>query len=85
MLSLCSNSLKNMNRIQSMELLNMLRDFDYGFSVASPTQIRGFSTQQIMDHIQTLVHNHNESQKAIHHNIKIDEDFISYARMKAST
>ena len=85
MLSLCSNSLKNMNRIQSMELLNMLRDFDYGFSVASPTQIKGFSTQQIMDHIQTLVHNHNESQKAIHHNIKIDEDFISYARMKAST
>lgn len=81
----CMSALQNPSMMGSYQMLNMLKNADYGFAQMSPTQIVPFEYKNINEHINTLINNHNQAEQARINNIKFDEDFISYAKLKYET
>jgi glycosyltransferase involved in cell wall biosynthesis len=81
----CISNLKDGNKIGSCQMLNMLKDADYGFSQVGPTQIVPFGQNNIHEYVNQLISNNNAAEQARVKNIKFDEDFITYARLKNQT
>lgn len=81
--NLCQNYLTDLEEIQNMLTLDMLKDADYGFSLNGPAQIRQFGYKQIVQYIDTVITNNNLAEDFRVKNLPISEDFIEYAKMKA--
>ena len=81
----CGQSLGDISKIGSYQMLNLLKHADYGFTQLSPTQITSFGYQNIHDFIQSMVTNHNHAARARAGNVSLDEDFITYAKLKQET
>ena len=84
LMDLCQNNLKDTNMIGSARLLTMLKHADYGFVHNGPTQIGQYSIKNIYEYINQMITNNNEAEHARMTNIKFDDDFILYAKMKGS-
>lgn len=84
MMYICNNIFNNHHIMSSMMFLNILKDLDYGFS-QSGTNIQPYSLEDMIEMINTIVHNNNVVESARDKNIKFDEDFIKYAHMKGSS
>jgi glycosyltransferase involved in cell wall biosynthesis len=80
-LGLCKNYLQNLSHIEQQHILTMLKDCDYGFS-HSGMAIRGFDYKNILEYFRTAIANNNLSEQARSTNLQIEEDFITYAKMK---
>lgn len=85
MASSCTNGLKNDSMIGSCTMLTMLKDADYGFTQTGPMQVVPFGQKNIQDYIDQLIANNNNAEQARSQNIKFDEDFITYAKLKNQT
>lgn len=81
-MNICSNVLKDTDKIGSMKTLSMLKDVDYGYTQAGPTQISAFDFSQIFKHMEFLIGNNNQAETVRTNNAAIDEDFIVYAKLK---
>lgn len=82
---ICESNLDDVDQIQSMTNLEMLRNADYGFSMNGPVQISPFGYKQMIQHLDTMVSNINITEDVRTKKIQLQEDFIEYAKMKAST
>ena len=85
MVNECGGSFGKTDIIGSYQMLNMLKYADYGFTQASPTQIIPFGYNNIHEFISNIVNSHNNAEQARIANIKFDEDFIVYAKLKRET
>lgn len=81
----CKQSLKDVSKIGSYQMLNLLKNADYGFTQLSPTQITAFGYQNIHEFIQTMVNNNNKAEQARLNGFKNNEDFLTYAKLKQET
>jgi len=80
----CNNNLNNYNLMSSMIFLNMLKDLDYGF-MQNGMQIQGYSLEDAITTINTMIDNNNAVEPVRLENIKFDDDFIRYSDMKGSS
>lgn len=85
MLHIYQNYLKDLVKIDSMPLLNLLKDADYGFSNVGPVQIKASNIKNLIEYAQTLISNNNHTEDFRSKNLTIEEDFITYAKIKASS
>jgi glycosyltransferase involved in cell wall biosynthesis len=80
----CNNNLNNYNLMSSMIFLNILKDLDYGF-MQNGMQIQGYSLEDAITTINTMIDNNNAVEPVRLENIKFDDDFIRYSDMKGSS
>lgn len=73
--------LGNLNHLEKMETLNMLKDCDYGFSSLG-MNIKPFHFNNILDYLNIYISNNNLAEQARVSGAQIEEDFILYAKMK---
>lgn len=85
LIEICNNSFHNTELIGSYQMLDILKNADYGFVQSGPTSLSNFSFNHILDYVNTLVNNNNQAQNVKINQVKFDEDFIKYAHLKSST
>jgi len=80
-----STNMPNHQMCTSKNLLNMIRDLDYGFTLAGMST-QGYSVDNIKNSFETMVNNHNIAIQAKDNSEMLGrEDFIDYANMKEQT
>ena len=84
-LDFVSNSMPGHQLLTSMQMLNMIKDVDYGYTM-NGMQTQGYSLKDARKIVDSLIENHNIAMKA-KDNISLlpNEDFIEYANMKDQT
>lgn len=84
-LDFVSNSMPGHQLLTSMQMLNMIQDVDYGYTM-NGMQTQGYSLKDARKIVDSLIENHNIAMKA-KDNISLlpKEDFIEYANMKDQT
>ncbi len=85
MVNICQKSLKDIDAIGSYHMLDMLCHADYGFVVQgmSPQRVEGLS--KMIEYVSTFIKNNNLAENVRSNNLPIEEDFISYAKIKNET
>jgi glycosyltransferase involved in cell wall biosynthesis len=81
LLGLCQRYLNNLSHIESLQVLNMLNNCDYGF-VSAGINLKPYNFQNIVEYIQTYIANNNLAEQVRSQNVSIEEDFIKYAKIK---
>ena len=81
--SILQNNRKDLSMIDKMHILSILKDWDYGFQMAGPLQVRQFTSQNVLDGLQNIIHGHNIVESVRSQNSLPEEDFLKYAKMKA--
>jgi len=81
---ICQNNLDESSMIGSMNILTILQQADYGFSVHG-AQITKHDYKDIEAFTNTLISNWNNSEQVRAQNVKFDDDFIRYANIKDQT
>lgn len=81
----CSNYYGDATKVGTYKMLNLLKEADYGFAQTGPTSIVPFSFRNVEEFFNTYANNNNISEQVRASNKGFDEDFILYAKMKAST
>jgi hypothetical protein len=61
----------------------MCKDISYGFT-QSGTSFDRFEDSELIRNINTMINNHNQIEYVRANNISFDDDFIQYAKLKAS-
>jgi len=84
-LALCSKYFGNLDRIQGLEMLNMLKDIDYGFSYHGHMNIKPSNFKSISEYLNILLDNQKQTNNILKNNTVFQDDFIEYAKMKASS
>jgi glycosyltransferase involved in cell wall biosynthesis len=83
--SILEGNLKNFSLLERMNILSLLRDWDYGFQIAGPMQIKGFGSKDALENLQAMIASINIAENFRNQNNLQEEDFISYAKMKAES
>ena len=83
LLNICANNMGDMDKIKSMNLLDMCRDVSYGFT-QSGLSFDNFTDSDMIKNVNTIMNNHNQVEYIRSHNISFDDDFIQYAKLKAN-
>ena len=84
-LILCNKYFGNLDRIQGLEMLNMLKDIDYGFSCSGPMSIKPSNFKSLSEHLNIVLDNQKQTNNILKNNTIFQDDFIEYAKMKASS
>ena len=84
-LSLCNKYFGNLEKMEKLELLNLLKDIDYGFSSNGHMNIKPSSFKEVTDHLHTVLDNQIQTNSVLKSNTIFQDDFITYAKMKASS
>jgi hypothetical protein len=84
LLAYCSSYYGDATKAGSYKMLNLLKDIDYGFMQNGPTNISSTPQSIMDDFFLTYANNNNITEKVRSSNQDFDEDFILYAKMKAS-
>jgi hypothetical protein len=84
-LVLCNKYFGDLDKMQKLELLNLLKDIDYGFSSSGHMNIKSSSFKSIIDYIHTVLDNQSQTNNVLQNNTTFQDDFIAYAKMKASS
>ena len=84
LLAYCSSYYGDATKAGSYKMLNLLKDIDYGFIQNGPTNISSTPQSIMDDFFLTYANNNNITEKVRSANQDFDEDFILYAKMKAS-
>lgn len=82
--SACQNNLKEPDRANSMAMLELLQQIDYGFSMHG-TNISRHTYQDVIDFVNTYIDNTNQSEQVRSNQTKFNDDFIEYSHIKAHT
>lgn len=77
----CAQNMSDKNFINSMQMLSMLNDSDYGFTQAG-FSFQPFGYNTTINNLKQIIDNNNQAEYMRVNNIPINEDFIQYARMK---
>ena len=85
MTSILEGNLKDFSLLEKMNILSLLRDWDYGFQIAGPMQIKGFGSKDALENLQAMISSVNIAENFRNQNNLQEEDFISYAKMKAES
>lgn len=81
---ICSDNLRDSDLSSSMNMLELLKQADYGFAMHG-MHIEKQNFNSVIEYSNTLISNWNQSEKARADNIKFDDDFIQYANIKDQT
>jgi glycosyltransferase involved in cell wall biosynthesis len=81
---LCSQHIKDIDMISSMNMLSLLQYADYGFSMHG-SNINRHDYNDILSYINTYIDNINQSENVRSENMKFNDDFIEYSSIKANT
>jgi glycosyltransferase involved in cell wall biosynthesis len=81
----CQNYLKDSSLLGSSRFLNMLKDMDYGFTQEGPVKVSTFGYKNIQQYISQMIYNNNQTEEVRSKDIKFEEDFIMYAKLKGHT
>ena len=77
-----SKNMPNHQMGDSINLLNMIRNLDYQFSI-NGIQTQNYSLENVKNNLETIINNHNMAMEAKDHPEKMTkEDYIEYANMK---
>lgn len=85
LLYLCNYSIHDPSLVGSYRLLELLNHADYGFVHQNISSISSYSFKNIYSHLETMVSNNNQTTLVQKQNIKFEDDFITYANLKASS
>lgn len=85
LLDISYNALGDSNLLSSHRFLSMLQNADYGFATPSPMNISQYSIDNIYEYANTMISNNNLSEDVRRKNMKLEEDFLQYARLKQNT
>lgn len=81
----CATYVSDLSKIGSYKFLNILKESDYGFTVKGPTSIVPAGKQDMENFFKMYAKAHNTAEKARVSGAASQEDFIVYAKMKASS
>lgn len=81
---ICKNNLEDENLLGTMNILSLLQQTDYGFSMQG-MHINKHSSTDMVDFANTLIDNWNQSERARSQNMQFNDDFIRYSKIKDST
>ena len=81
---LCENYLKDKTIVSSSAFLNLLQGADYTFGMHG-MNVQKYSYEDIIKYINTMIDNNNQSEHARVNNIKFNDDFIEYSKIKQLT
>jgi hypothetical protein len=84
-LSLCNKYFGNLEKMENLELLNLLKDIDYGFTSSGHLNIKPSNFKSITDYMYTVLDNQKQANAVLKNNTTFQDDFIAYAKMKASS
>lgn len=84
-MALCNKYFGNIDKLQDLDMLNMLKDIDYGFTNGGGMSIKGSSFNNMSEHISTMIDNQSQTNAVLQKDLKFQDDFIQYAKMKASS
>jgi len=84
-LMLCNKYFGNLDKMQRLELLNILKDIDYGFSTNGHLNIKSSNFKSVTEYFYTVLDNWGQTNSVLKNNTEFQDDFISYAKMKASS
>ena len=77
-----SKNMPNHQMGDSINLLNMIRNLDYQFSI-NGIQTQNYNLENVKSNLETIINNHNMAMEAKDHPEKMTkEDYIEYANMK---
>ena len=77
-----SKNMPNHQMGDSINLLNMIRNLDYQFSI-NGIQTQNYNLENVKSNLETIINNHNMAIEAKDHPEKMTkEDYIEYANMK---
>jgi glycosyltransferase involved in cell wall biosynthesis len=82
--NICNNNLQDQSFMGSMNMLSLLQQADYGFSMQG-TNISKHTYEDISNFVNVMIDNWNQSEQARYNNTKFDDDFIQYANIKDQT
>jgi glycosyltransferase involved in cell wall biosynthesis len=85
LMNMCKIHLNDNNIAGSFQMLNMLKDADYGFTQIGPTQISPFGYNNLQEYLNTVIANNNQAEQVRSNNMKFDDDFIVYAKLKGGS
>lgn len=85
MVNICQKSLRNIDEIGAYHMLDMLCHADYGFVLQGMNPQKVDNIGNLIEYVNTFIKNNNLSDHVRHNNIPIEEDFISYAKIKNET
>ena len=81
---ICHDHLQQDDMMNSMSILGLLQQADYGFSMHG-MHISKHNHSDIKDFANIMINNHNQSEQARYKKVKFDDDFIQYAHIKEQT
>jgi glycosyltransferase involved in cell wall biosynthesis len=81
--STCAENLDNIEFMSELIALDMSRDSDYGFS-QNGMSFSPYTIANAMQSLQSLINNNNQAEHVRSNNLKIEEDFLQYAHIKAN-
>jgi hypothetical protein len=84
-LSLCNKYFGNLEKMEKLELLNLLKEIDYGFSSNGHLNIKPSSFKAVTDYLYTVLDNQSQTNNVLKSNTSFQDDFIAYAKMKESS
>ena len=84
-LSLCNKYFGNLEKMEKLELLNLLKEIDYGFSSNGHLNIKPSSFKAVTDYLYTILDNQSQTNNVLKSNTSFQDDFIAYAKMKESS
>lgn len=84
-LSLCNKYFGNLEKMEKLELLNLLKDIDYGFTSNGHLNIKPSNFKSVTDYMYTILDNQKQANSVLKNNTAFQDDFIAYAKMKASS
>lgn len=85
MLKYCTSHYGDATKLGTYKMLNLLKEADYGFSHNGPTSIVPCASKNIEEFFSTYAKNNNITQAFKQQRQIMNEDFLSYAKMKATT
>lgn len=81
-LSMCKDSLFDIDYVSDSKMLGFLNDSDYGFQL-NGINTSEFNIDKAIDQINVSINNNNQLCNALSQNVKFDDDFIQYAKIKS--
>lgn len=83
LINISSNNMQDIGMATSIFNLDMCKDAGYGF-IQNGVSFENFTAQDLIKNLNTIINNHNQIEYIRSQDIAFDDDFIKYAKLKAS-
>jgi hypothetical protein len=84
LMTICQNNMEDINILSSHKMLSILNEVDYGFQQQGMSYAE-YDIEKAVEQLNIYINNHNELATVLNSNIKFNDDFIQYAKLKTKS